>query len=522
MLRSSILTLLSCFAASTYAAFGVTSTSGYYVVDTNGGLVFKVSQSTGDITSLVYNDVEYQDSSKFSQIASGLDSSNVSATTISSTYVKITVDTGTLIQYYVAKSGDPTVYMATYTTAEPSVGELRFIARLSKTTMPDGITYSEVEGGTVVEGSDVYLVDGETRSKFYSSVRFIEDQVHCVTGTSVAACMVIPDVGYECSSGGPFHRDIDNQGTAQQELYFYMNSGHVQTETSYRMGLHGPYALAFTTGATASSTLDTSFFSLLSITGYVATADRGYVSGTVSGITTTGVVHWYNDDAQYWVSSISSFTSPAMIPGTYTMVLYKDELLVATDTVTVTAGSTTSQSITSAEDVPSSVIFRIGTRDGKPTGFKNAAKQLYMHPSDTRMDSWDAVTFVSGTSSTADFPMAQIKDMNDPTTITVTLTASQITVDRTLRISTTLSFAGGRPSVVFNSYSPSVPSAPTKIDSRGFTRGAYRGYGEVYTFTIPKADLIAGTNTIAISTASGSSGDDFLAPNFIYDSIELY
>lgn len=94
--------------------------------------------------------------------------------------------------------------MATYITAEPSVGELRFIARLKKTALPNGVnTACQVDGGTAIEGSDVFLVDGQTRSKFYSSKRFIEDQVHCVTGSSVAACMVIPGYSYESASGGP-------------------------------------------------------------------------------------------------------------------------------------------------------------------------------------------------------------------------------------------------------------------------------------------------------------------------------
>lgn len=93
--------------------------------------------------------------------------------------------------------------MATYITAEPTVGELRFIARLKKSALPKGATAAEVDGGTVVEGSDVFLVSGQTRSKFYSSKCFIEDQVHCVTGSSVGACMVIPGYSYESSSGGP-------------------------------------------------------------------------------------------------------------------------------------------------------------------------------------------------------------------------------------------------------------------------------------------------------------------------------
>ena len=47
---------------------------------------------------------------------------------------------------------------------------------------------------------------------------------------------------------------------------------------------------------------------------------------------------------------------------------------------------------------------------------------------------------------------------------------------RTLLVATTLSFAGGRPAVTVNSWSGTVPAAPTKIDSRGVTRGTWRGY----------------------------------------------
>lgn len=57
-------------------------------------------------------------------------------------------------------------------------------------------------------------------------------------------------------------------------------------------------------------------------------------------------------DAQYWVyaSSSGSFTSPLMKPGTYTMVLYKNELPVASQTVTVTAGGTITSNIASSSD----------------------------------------------------------------------------------------------------------------------------------------------------------------------------
>jgi hypothetical protein len=74
------------------------------------------------------------------------------------------------------KSGVNTIYIGTYASAEPSVGELRFIARLSKSAVPTGVVkngeqVSEMNGGTAIEGTDVYLLDGQTRSKFYSSVR---------------------------------------------------------------------------------------------------------------------------------------------------------------------------------------------------------------------------------------------------------------------------------------------------------------------------------------------------------------
>jgi len=405
--------------------------------------------------------------------------------------------------------------MGTYITAEPSIGELRFIARLKKTVMTTGIAASQMDGGSAIEGSDVFLVDGQTRSKFYSSVRFIDDSVHCVKGSGIGACMAIGN--YESSSGGPFFRDIDNQGSAQQEIYFYMNSNHAQTE-AYRMGFHGPYALIFTDGSTASLP-NFGFYTSLSLSGYVAASGRGTVTGTVSGVS-DGVVHWYNSAAQYWVKSSGSFTSPLMKPGTYTMALYNGELKVAESSVTVNAGGSTSKSIASSHTDPT-VIFRIGAVDGKPTGFKNAANQLVMHPSDSRMSSWSATTFTWGTSSLADFPMAQIKTVNNPTTIAVTLTSAEAAVARTVRIFTTLSFAGGRPSIKVNSYSPATSAAPTEIKSRGFTRGTYRGYGEVYSFTIPAGNLVAGSNSIQINCVSGSTGTMYLNPNFIYDSVEF-
>ena len=63
--------LASAQAAS--AAFGYTDDGSYYTVTTGGGLVFKVHQTNGDLTSLVYNGVQYQGySGQNSQVESGL------------------------------------------------------------------------------------------------------------------------------------------------------------------------------------------------------------------------------------------------------------------------------------------------------------------------------------------------------------------------------------------------------------------------------------------------------------------
>jgi rhamnogalacturonan endolyase len=298
----------------------------------------------------------------------------------------------------VVRSGDSTLFMATYTSAEPTIGELRFIARLNPTALPLEYPFGAVSttsGSTsAVEGSDVYVVGGQTRSKFYSSERFIDDATHCVYRDAtdpIHVCMLLnPSYSYEASSGGPFFRDIDsnNAGSDATNLYFYMNSGHVQTE-AFRTGLHGPYAMTFSrSGVPSEKDMDTSFFSGLGITGYVAASARGTVTGTATGISGTGfqrVVHWYNAAAQYWTYADSSgrFTSPAMKPGTYTQVLYQTEYKVGSTSVTVAAvKATTANMAAAASDVKAS-LWKVGEFDGQPTGFRNADKFLRMHPSGT-------------------------------------------------------------------------------------------------------------------------------------------
>ncbi|KAG8782003.1 hypothetical protein FRC15_007716 [Serendipita sp. 397] len=523
-MRKSLLQLalgLLALPSTVFAAFGITSSSGVVTVDSGAGLVIKINSSNGDITSIVYSSKQLQDSSKFTHISSGL-GSVTTTTSVSGNYAKVTLKTSTLTQTYVVVNGQNNLYISTYTTAEPSVGELRFIARLSKSALPNGVTAAEVNGGTAIEGSDVFLLNGQTRSKFYSSKRFIEDQVHGVTGSGVGVWMVLPGTAYETSSGGPFMRDINNQGSSQQELYWYMNSGHEQTE-SFRTGFFGPYALVFNSGSTPSASLDTSFFGSLGVTGYVGSSSRGKVTGSISNVQSgyTVVVGFKNSAQQYWTTaSGSSYTSPLMKPGTYTVTLFKGELEVGTGSASVSAGGTTTVNLSSNEYIPSA-LWSIGNSDGTPKGFLNADKIETMHPSDSRMSSWGPVTYTIGSSSASSWPMAQFISVNNGNKIVWTASSSQIGA-RTLVIRITSSFASGRPVVTVNSWTSSTPAAPTKIDSRGVTRGTWRGNNQAFTYSIPSGTLIAGKNTFTINVASGSTGDTFLSPNIVYDSIVLY
>ncbi|KAJ3527751.1 hypothetical protein NMY22_g9671 [Coprinellus aureogranulatus] len=255
------------------------------------------------------------------------------------------------------------------------------------------------------------------------------------------------------------------------------------------------------------------FWEGLSIKGLVAQSGRGRVTGTASGIPSNfanlQVVGFSNSAAQYWTRTDSSgkFTSPYMKPGTYTMTLYKVELAVASQSVTVSAGGTVTSNIKSTED-NRSVIWQIGDFDGTPRGFRNADKIETMHPSDSRMSSWGPINFTVG-SSINQFPMAIFKTIG-PVTLTFSLSSSQIGA-RTLEIGTTLAFAGGRPQVKVNNWSGPAPAAPSQPDSRGVTRGTWRGNNIRYTVNIPSGTLVAGTNTIVINVISGSSGDMYLS-----------
>ena len=532
------LVVMVCLAlpARVLGAFGVTSSGGYYTVDTGGGLVFKVNQSSGDITSLRYGGVEYQATDKNSHIASGLGSATVTADTYGGNYIKITVSTSptntvvaSLTHYLMVRNGDPIIYMATYPTAEPAVGELRWITRLKWNLLPNGPLQSDNNGNTgAIESSDVFgHADGHTTSKYHGRHRALELDYSGATGTGVGVWMVFDN--RESSSCGPFYRDIENQGggvNGNQEVYNYMNSGHVQTEAWRTNVLYGPYALVFNNGTPPALPLDYSWIETggLNLTGWVSGSGRGVVTGIAYGIPAgfQGVVGFANTEAQYWavVRTNGVYTTPLMKPGTYAATLYKGELAVTNGLVTVSAGSTNTLYLVSAETAPSHV-FKLGEWDGTPAGFLNADKMIDMHPSDVRNTVWVPVTYAVGSSVLGDFPSIQMRGTNSPTTILFNLAANQI-ANLTFRIGMTCAYNNGRPEVSINGHSRGYPSASSQPNSRTFTLGTYRGNNFTATYSLPSGDLVVGQNTLTINPVSGSADlGPWLSAGWVYDALEL-
>jgi rhamnogalacturonan endolyase len=505
------------------SSFGVTEANGYLTVDTGAGLVFKVKQAGGDITSIRYKGgPELQDQSKGSHIASGI-GATVSYT-VNDAIAKITLTTPTLVHYLLVRAGENTIYMGTYTTAEPSVGELRWITRLNGSVFTNVPQESNLRGNDGnVESRDVFhMPDGTTRSKYYGNQRAMELSIRGVAGQGVGAFMVYGN--RESSSGGPFFRDIQNQSGTDSELYNYMNSGHNQTE-AWRMGFHGPYALVFTDGQTPSIP-DMNWMETQGLMGMVPAGQRGRVIG--QGIDGMDAGHSYtvgfaNATAQYWTAvkePNGNFESPAMKPGVYTMTVYKDELAVYADKVTVTRGAKPVSRFALTDPEKVAAVWRIGSWDGRPLEFLNGTSINVRHPSDVRNASWGPVTYAVG-DPVGTFPAAQWKSAaNNPTKVVFTLTPEQI-ASHTIRIGLTAAFNGGRPMIMVNGWASSIPAPSAQPKSRSITIGTYRGNNVTYSYNVPASAFVVGTNTLTINVVSGTAGSGFLSPGYAYDALDM-
>jgi rhamnogalacturonan endolyase len=525
------------------STFGLKADTNYFTVDTGAGLVFKVrrmdngshTQSIGDIASMVYNGVEYQDQSRGSQVNSGFDflydgvnNVTVSAKMVDVEHIKVTVDAGHLTHYYMAKKGETKIYMATYFSSEPSLGQVRFIVRVPINVLPNGPAPSNIRNNTgAIESADIFgLSNGETRSKHYSNMR-LKDWAYIGATSSRAGMWIVRD-NNEGNSGGPFYRSLLNQGTdTDQELTYIINYGEGQTE-KFRPGILNAYTLVFTKG-TPPGTVDTSWFAQMGLTGFIAPSARGRVTGI--GINGRDPQYKYtvgfsNEKAQYWTEATGAngnFDISGMIPGTYTMKIYKNELEVDTRTVVVNASSVTALHTISITGDPSAVtpIWRIGDWDGTPREFLNGDKVTIMHPSDARMRPWTTPDYVVGISSPATgFPAYQWKEVNGAIRIKFNLGPNQI-ADTMFRVGITTAYANGRPVIKVNNWTSRIPNPSIQPSSRTLTVGTYRGNNTIYSFNIPASALVVGENILTLNVASGSGGAGYLSAGVSYDALDL-
>ena len=587
--------LLAATAPAAMAAFSITTVwdssnaaKPQYVIDTDVGLVFKVrgydngvsTQSAGDISSMVYNGVEYQDLTKGTQLNSGADFlyTNVSAVGVKAElvnaagvstpaattnggvvtgtdYIKITLTStstkgGVLTHYYLVKKGEPNIHMGTHFTEEPdTLGLVRFIARIPVAKLPNGgpanaagglVTYgsqsywAEDLRGTsgAIEASDVFgfaATDpryGQSRSKHYANRRLKDWEF--VGGSSASAGIWFWRDNNEGGSGGPFYRSLLQQITdTTNELTYIVNYGEAQTE-AFRMGVLNTYTMIFNNGTPPTARPDTSWYGQVGLLGYVPPVGRGSVTGAgltgrIAGLPYT--VGFANAQAQYWADADpvdGHFMATGMLPGVYTMTVYKGELAVQTGTVTVTANASYALNPVPITDDPETTpaIWRIGHWDGTPQEYINGDKLTFMHPSDVRMASWVGAPYVVGTSTAASFPAYLWKDVNNGQQVRFTLRRGQNTAPLRLRVGITADFAAARPQVTVNSWTSAIPAAPPKV-SRNLTVGTYRGFNRTYTFDIPAAQLVVGTNVLTINAVSGTAGASFLSPGLSFDAIDL-
>jgi len=520
------------------ATFGWRDDGSNYVVDTGADLVFKVSKTNGDLTSLVYKGTEYQGyGGKNSHIESGLGTSTVTIGQSGST-ILIAVAYGTLRHYYAARSGENNIYLWT-NRADTSVASTRFILRVKAGLFLNDEADSYTYAPTTIEASDVFAKpDGQTRSKHYSKLRVIDYNYIGWSANGVGLWIVRSN--HEKASGGPFYRSLlRHQSADGGGLYEILHYAQNQTEDE-RFGLQGPYVIALTDGGAPSSslhpgTLTTSWADSLGISGYVASGGRGRVAGV--GITGRDTSYPYtvglaNSAAQYWGSARSSdgyFSIGGVLPGTYTLTVFKGELGVHTTSVTVTAGGTTTLNtlaIPSSNDPSNaSAIWRINDWNGTPSGFKNADLMTYAHPSDVRAAAWTGNVVIGSGTETSAFPCYLWKDVNSGLLVYFKLTAAQAAAAHTLRIGVTTAYANGRPQVVVNdTWTSAIPSPPTQPSTRSLTNGSYRGNNHTFTYSVPASAWRTDTgqyNILKINVVSGSGTTSYLSAGTSIDAIDL-
>lgn len=489
---------------------------------------------------------------KNTHVESGLGASTVSINTISlsnSAVIKVSVEHGTLKHYLFVRYKNDNVYIFT-NKADASIRVQRYIVRFKAGMFPhdyyEDTDYYDATSSSIETDDITQNPDGITKSKHYQGLNYGRtidyDYVGKQTNDGVGMWMV--RCNHEKASGGPFFRSLVRRGSPTgEDLYdiYYYNMGHTDVQ---RFGLQGPSVLAFTDGgATPSSSLfarnaDWSWFDNLGIDGWVPASARGYalgigLSNMKSGYTYTIGLH--NDEAQYWGSAGTSSGSGAwgiykILPGTYTLTVYKEELEVATTSITVSAGKGTAvNTIVCNDPADTTVIWRIGEWDGTPAGFLNFEerpfKTTYMHPSDSRIASWDVGNYIVGTTPDSNFPGYMWQDINNNHVIYFRLSAAQYVTSHTVRIGITEAYIGGRPRITVNNWTSAIPSASTQASTRSLTVGTYRGNNVVFEYTVPASAWVQSTSEwqrLEIEIVTGSTGaGGFLSGGVSFDCLEM-
>ncbi|CAN9425771.1 unnamed protein product [Alternaria alternata] len=540
-------TITALFLAPTavFAAWGYTDDGKNYVIDTNANLVVKVSKTNGDMTSIKYRGIEYNgQNGKNSHVESGLAPGTVTIKqyTTPANIIKVTMKVGTLVHTLVFRYGNPNVYIF-MNKKDTSITVSRYILRIPPNIFTNNVNEDTdwiPDGAPAIESGDINGLNGQTWSKHYSGKKYGRTMDYDWVGyTNSNVGMYMIRSNHEKASGGPFFRSLVRRGgSGGPDLYdiYHYNMGHTDV---MRFGLQGPSVLHFTDGGAAPNTAlfarnaNWDWFDALEIDGWTPASKRGAVSGVGLANVESGyqyVVGLKSAQAQYWATAgTGTWKISKVLPGSYTLNVYKGELEVHTSTVTINAGGTVAlNTITCNDPSDTSAIWRIGEWDGTPKGFLNFGdspmKPTYMHPSDSRLAKWDTGNYIIGTSTSANFPGYIWKDINNDHIVYFRLTDAQLAKGAKIRIGVTEGSAGGRPTIVMNSWSAPLQSDKGQGDTRSLTVGTYRGNNYVYEFNVPASAWVNSAREyqlLKISVISGKTSTGYLSPGMSVDAIDM-
>ncbi|KAI9167172.1 putative rhamnogalacturonate lyase A [Paramyrothecium foliicola] len=526
------------------AAWGWKEVNGNYVIDSGADLVISVSKRNGDINSLNYKGQDYNGyAGKNTHVESGLGASTVGIQMVGNNVIKVSVQFGTLKHYIVMRYKNNNVYLFT-NKADDSISAMRYIVRIKPGIFKHAATDSDYydTGSTNIETADIVRSkEGLTKSKHYQGATYGRTMDYDYVGRSNGkAGLWMIRSNHEKASGGPFFRSLVTRASdTGEDLYdiYYYNMG---TTDPMRFGLQGPSVLAFTDGSAPSSSLfarnaDWAWIDGLGLSGWTNWSDRGYAAGV--GISNmkkgfTYTVGLANSNAQYWgvaASTNGAWNIRKVIPGTYTLTVYKEELEVYKTSITINKGAGTAVNTVRATDpADDNALWRIGEWDGTPRGFLNfgdkVMKPTYMHPSDKRLAKWDAANFIVGTSAASAFPGYMWQGVNNHHLVYFRLSEAQLARDHRVRVGITQAYISGRPTIMVNEWAAPTPAATSQARTRSLTVGTYRGNNARLEFVVPASAFKKSAGewqVLKISIVTGSSGTGFLSGGVSFDSIDM-